>query len=350
MNLKARILYPGNNLPSSPYLIAEAGVNHEGDMNLAYRLIDEAVEGGADAIKFQTYKAETLASKNSPAYWDLNAEPTPNQFQLFKKYDSFWQREFELLWNHCQKRNIEFLSTPFDFESASFLADMVSVFKISSSDITNLPLIEHICQFGKPILLSTGASELEEIEQTVSFIKQHNIPLGLLHCVLNYPTANENANLGMIIGLKKHFPDFAIGYSDHTLPGDMDVLETASLLGAEILEKHFTFDKSLPGNDHYHAMDKVDIRIFREKMAARENLIGRIDKQALASEQTSRLNARRSLVLARAVKQGEALTIEDISCKRPGTGISPTQINEAIGKKLNCSLPEDSILTWRELC
>ena len=255
-----------------------------------------------------------------------------------------------MLWNHCQKRNIEFLSTPFDFESANFLADMVSVFKISSSDITNLPLIEHICQFGKPILLSTGASELEEIEQTVSFIKQHNISLSLLHCVLNYPTANENANLGMIIGLKKHFPDFAIGYSDHTLPGNMEVLETAGLLGAEILEKHFTFDKSLPGNDHYHAMDKGDIMVFREKMTARENLIGRIDKQSLASEQTSRLNARRSLVLARAVKQGEALTIEDISCKRPGTGISPTQINEAIGKKLNCSLPEDSVLTWRELC
>ncbi|MEP7145662.1 MAG: N-acetylneuraminate synthase family protein, partial [bacterium] len=166
-----------------PYVIAEAGVNHEGDMDLAKRLIDEAADGGAHAIKFQTYKAESLASKDSPSYWDLNKEPTQNQVELFKKYDKFWKKEYEELKKVCDNRGIEFLSTPFDTDAADFLNDMMPAFKISSSDITNLPFIEYMCKFGKPIILSTGASNVWEIQQAVELIEKFGNPLSLLHCV-----------------------------------------------------------------------------------------------------------------------------------------------------------------------
>ena len=160
-----------------PYVIAEAGVNHEGSMDIARRLIDEAALGGADAIKFQTYKAGTLASKHSPAYWDTTKEPTPSQYELFKKHDSFWKGEFESLKKHCDQAGIAFMSTPFDVESARFLNDMMDVFKISSSDITNRPFIEFMCGFNKPIILSTGASGLAEIAEAVSWIEAKGNPL-----------------------------------------------------------------------------------------------------------------------------------------------------------------------------
>ena len=179
------------NLIEKPYVIAEAGVNHEGDLHLARRLIDEAAEGGANAIKFQTYKAERLASVYSPAYWDLEKEPTTSQYNLFKKYDNFWKKDFEVLKAYCDQEKIEFLSTPFDIESANFLNDLMDVFKISSSDITNKPFIEHICKFKKPIILSTGASHLYEIRDAVAWIDCQNVDLILLHCILNYPTEDR---------------------------------------------------------------------------------------------------------------------------------------------------------------
>ena len=198
-----------------------------------------------DAIKFQSYKAGTLASKDSPAYWDTTKEPTLSQYELFKKHDSFWKNEFEQLKRWCDDEDIAFMSTPFDVESANFLNPLMDVYKISSSDITNKPFIEYMCGFGKPIILSTGASDLHEVAEAVEWIGAKGNPLALLHCVLNYPTMDENAGLGMIVGLKRHFPDLVIGYSDHTLPMDMHTLVTATLLGARILEKHFTFDKTL---------------------------------------------------------------------------------------------------------
>ena len=257
---------PDANIIRKPYVIAEAGVNHEASMELAKRLIHEAAEGGAHAIKFQTYKAETIASKDSPSYWDRTKEPTASQFELFKKYDKFWKKEYEQLKNECDKTGIEFMSTPFDVESAEFLNDLMPVFKISSSDITNLPFIEIMCSYKKPIILSVGASYHEEVRQAVNVINKSGNPLCLLHCILNYPTEDMNANLGMILDLRKHYPQNLIGYSDHTLPKDMRSLEAAVLLGASVLEKHFTHDKTLPGNDHYHAMDKEDLKLFFRNM------------------------------------------------------------------------------------
>ena len=332
-----------------PFIIAEAGVNHEGSMELAKRLINEAKQGGADAIKFQSYKADSLASKDSPAYWDLSKEPIESQHDLFKKYDKFWKKEFEELKNFCDKTGIEFLSTPFDMESANFLNDLMDVFKISSSDITNKPFIQYICKFGRPVILSTGASNLDEIQKAVGWIKPTGIPLVLLHCILNYPTEDSNANLAMILHLKKSFPEKLIGYSDHTLPGDMKNMEVAVLLGASILEKHFTYDKSLPGNDHYHAMDKGDLRKFSEKLNRLFELLGENKKHSLPSEELARLNARRSLVVINSIKAGQRIGAEDITWKRPGTGISPREIDKVLKRQANKDLAEDTILQWSDL-
>jgi N-acetylneuraminate synthase len=329
-----------------PFVIAEAGVNHEGDIDIAKRLIEEAKEGGADAIKFQTYKAETIASKNSPAYWDTTKEPTSSQFELFKKYDSFWKNEFEQLKRYCDALGIEFMSTPFDIESAKFLNDLMDVFKISSSDITNKPFIEYICDFGKPIILSTGASNFDEINDAVSWVDVKGNSLALLHCILNYPTEDSNANLGMIRSLQKHFPDRLIGYSDHTVPGAMKVLEVATLLGSFILEKHFTHDKTLPGNDHYHAMDKNDLKRFRSNMESVLTLVGSCDKKALESEGPARENARRSLVATRAIGCGQSVSREDLTWKRPASGISPKDIEQLVGRKAVRDIDEDEVIFW----
>lgn len=329
-----------------PFIIAEAGVNHEGSMQIAKRLIEEACEGGADAIKFQTYKANTIASKNSPAYWDTRKEPMTSQYELFCKHDKFWKKEMEELKSHCDKVGIEFLSTPFDIESAKFLNDLMDVFKISSSDITNKPFIEFICNFKKPIILSTGASFLYEIQESVSWIERAGNTLALLHCVLNYPTPDENANLGMILGLKRAFPDKIIGYSDHTLPKDMQICKNAILLGATIIEKHFTHDKTLTGNDHYHAMDKNDLTKFKKDIEETFKILGKFEVSALDDEKLARDNARRSLVASKDIKKGDIIKRDDLTFKRPASGISPKFIDDIVGRRAFCNISEDDILKW----
>ncbi len=349
MNLRDLIEHhrPGaNHLISRPYLIAEAGVNHEGSMDLALRLIDEAKEGGADAIKFQTYKASTIASKDSPSYWDLSKEPTDSQYKLFQKYDKFWKSEFEALAKHCKDVDIEFLSTPFDIESARFLNDLMPVFKVSSSDLNNKPFINFLCDFGKPIILSTGASYLWEVEQSLSWIQAHGNSVALLHCIVNYPTEDANANLAMIQSLARKFPDHIIGYSDHTLPKDMKTMEVATLLGARIIEKHFSHDKTLPGNDHYHAMDKDDLQRFHARMDTSLKLLGSAIRQPLPSENISRENARRSLVAARSIPRGRTIVADDLTWKRPGTGIDPREYEKILGKTALRNIEEDTVLTW----
>jgi sialic acid synthase SpsE len=337
---------PDKHVIEKPYIIAEAGVNHEGSMDIAKRLIDEAKEGGAHAIKFQTYKAETIASKDSPSYWDLTKEPTNSQYLLFKKHDKFWKSEFEELAKHCQSAGIEFLSTPFDVESAHFLNELMNVYKISSSDLNNKPFIDILCGFGKPIILSTGAAYMWEVEQTVSWIKAHGNKLALMHCVLNYPTADENANLAMIPELIRKFPEYMVGYSDHTLPKDMTTLEVATLLGARLHEKHFSHDKTLPGNDHYHAMDKEDLKVFNARMDKLLSLLGSATNEFLKSEEISRKNARRSLVANRFIPQGKTIDAEDVTWKRPAKGIAPSNYDQIIGSKARVDIPEDTVLKW----
>jgi sialic acid synthase SpsE len=334
---------------NKPYIIAEAGVNHEGSMDLAKRLIDEASEGGAQSIKFQTYKADTIASKDSPYYWDLSKESTRSQYELFKKYDKFWKNEYEQLAKYCESTDIEFMSTPFDVESAKFLNDLMSVFKISSSDITNLPFIDFMCDFGKPIILSTGASYLWEIQEAVELIENKGNELCLMHCVLNYPTPNEHANLAMIKDISNNFPNVVTGYSDHTFPESMDSCLFAWLLGAKIIEKHFTHDKRLPGNDHYHAMDKEDLKLFWKKVKHAELLLGQEKITSLQSEEPARRNARRSLVASCDIPAGTKINYNHLTWKRPAHGISPREINNVIGKKVLFDIKEDDILKWKNI-
>lgn len=337
-----------NRIIKKPYIIAEAGVNHEGDINLAHRLIEEAFEGGADAIKFQSYKANTISIRNSPAYWDTTQEQTQSQYLLFSKYDKFWKNEYEILKKKCDQVGIEFLSTPFDLESANFLNELMDVFKISSSDITNKPFIEYIMRFNKPILLSTGASNMNEIDEAVSWIDQ-KVPLALMHCILNYPTEDLNANLGMIVDLQKKYPKNLIGYSDHTLPNDMNVLMMATMLGSSIIEKHFTHNKNLEGNDHYHSMDKDDLKNFIYLINKNLDLIGLREKVSIESENISRKNARRSLVSACDLSEGLIIQPKHLTWKRPGYGISPKDIDKVIGKKIKRFLKKDEIIYPEDL-
>jgi N-acetylneuraminate synthase len=336
-------------------LIAEIGVNYYDiaiknnitPMEAAKLMILEAKKSGIHAVKFQTYKAEKLASKFSPSYWDTSEEKTTSQYDLFKKFDSFDFEEYKELAEYCYKIDIEFLSTAFDFDSADYLFDLMHVYKISSSDLTNLPFIEFQAKKNKPILLSVGASDLSEIDEALNIIKVNNDkPIILLHCVLEYPTPYEHANLNRIFTLKQKYPDLIIGYSDHTKPDfNSDVLKTAYNLGAIVIEKHFTLDKKLNGNDHYHSMDTEDARNILSGIEFINSLRGSYDVTHLESEFSARRNARRSIVAKVDIKAGVKITKEMLTFKRPGTGFSPSEINYIIGKTTKNDIEEDSILS-----
>ena len=342
-----------------PFLIGEIGVNFYDiakkenitPMDAAKLMIKEAKNAGIDAVKFQTYKAEKIASRNSPAYWDLDEEPTTSQFELFKKFDSFGSEEYRELAEYCREVGIMFLSTPFDFEAIDFLDDLMDVYKISSSDLTNIPFIKAIALKNKPIILSTGASTLKEIKEAVNAIEEvSNVDIGLMHCVLSYPTKDEDANLLMIKDIKEQFEGYDIGYSDHTKPDDkMLILTTAYLYGANIIEKHFTLDKTLTGNDHYHAMDVEDVKTFNENIELINKIKGKKVKQPLVCESSSRKEARRSIVASKDIKKGEKITKDNITFKRPGTGISPSKVDEIIGMNANDDIAEDTLLTYEML-
>lgn len=341
---------------NKPYLIAEAGVNYydtarqngHTPLEEAKYYAKRAKESGIDAIKFQTYKASTIVSKCSPAYWDTSKEATKTQYELFQKYDSFGEQEYREISDYCAGIGIDFMSTPFDNASSDYLAGMMKVFKISSSDLTNHPFLERIAKKNKPIMLSVGASYLSEVEEAVRIILDNGCPeLTLMHCVLSYPCKYEDANLGIISTLKRIFPELHIGYSDHTLPDpQMSVLTTAYLLGAEVIEKHFTLDKSLPGNDHYHAGDPDDFEKAISNFRLINTVIGSNQKTVFPCEMIPRREARRSLVLTRDMKMGETITEKDIMAKRPGTGISPRMTQIVIGRKMKGDCGEDTVLTW----
>jgi len=331
-----------------PYIIAEIGVNHEGSMEKAKFMIQEAKEAGADAVKFQSYKAEKLASKDSPSYWDLTKESTKTQFDLFKKHDKFGAEEYVELANYAKEVGIDFLSTPFDNDAVDFLEPLVPAYKIASADITNVPFLRYIAHKKKPIILSTGASKISEIWNAIETLEEAgNDQIALLHCVLNYPTKYEDANLGMIRDMKKKFSDYVIGYSDHTLPEKIiDIFLTSWLLGAQIIEKHFTFDKTLPGNDHYHSMNSEDLQRVTKKINDVLEIYGKDKKSYIKSEVIARKNARRSIVAKIDIKEGEVLTDNNLTTKRPASGIPALFYDDVIGKKAKRFINEDEIISY----
>lgn len=343
-------------------LIGEIGVNYYDiakengitPMKACELMIDKAAEAGMHAVKFQTYKANKIAAKQSPSYWDTSEEKTTSQFELFSKYDSFDFEDYRMLKEYCDKKNIEFLSTAFDNDSADYLNELMDIYKISSSDLSNIPFIEYQAQKNKPIILSSGASTEEEIEKAIHTIRKfNNEPIILMHCVLEYPTLNRNANLNKITTLVDKYRNdnsIIIGYSDHTKPDEnYDILATAYNLGATVIEKHYTLNKQLPGNDHYHAMDDQDVKGIMDKMNFIDEIRGNGELVVLESENTSRLNARRSVVTLKNLNKGHIIKQEDITYKRPGTGIPASEFNNIIGLKTVQDITEDTILQYEML-
>ncbi len=341
---------------SKPYLIAEMGVNFFdtarilgiSPLDAAKNYIDEACAAGIDCAKFQSYKAGTIASKNSPAYWDTTKEPTGSQYELFLKFDSFGEQEFRELADYTHSRGMDFISTPFDYLSADYLCDMVDFYKISSSDLSNLPFVRYLAGKGKSIVISVGASYLSEVDEAVRAIREAGCnDITLMHCVLSYPTHPEDANLRIIETLRRDFPNVKVGFSDHVAPDDtMMTLATAYMCGAEVIEKHFTLDKTLPGNDHYHAGDPDDFRKAIANFKWIDTVLGSGEKTVLACEEIPRREARRSLVLTRNMKCGEVITETDLAAKRPGTGIFPVYFDVVVGRAVTRDLDEDTILQW----
>lgn len=341
---------------TKPYVIAEMGVNFYDTAKVlnitplaaAKLYIDKAAEVGVDCAKFQSYKADTIVSKNSPAYWDLTKEPTKTQHALFQKYDSFNENDYRELCDYTHAKGMDFTSTPFDYASADYLESMVDFYKISSSDLSNLPFIRYIGAKGKPVYISAGAAFLSEVDEAVRILKESGCnDIVIFHCVLSYPTNPSNANLRIIQTLNQDFPDVRVGYSDHVAPDDtMMTLATAYMLGAEVIEKHFTLDKTLPGNDHYHAGDPDDLKKAIANFKWIDMVLGSAQKTVLECEKTPRKEARRSLVLTRDMKKGEIIKVSDIMAKRPGTGIAPRFTDIVIGRVVNQDLREDTVLTW----
>lgn len=341
---------------NKPYLIAEMGVNFYdtahvmgiSPLEAAKLYIDKAAEAGIDCAKFQSYKARTIVSKNSPAYWDTTKEPTKTQYELFLKHDSFGESEYRELCNYTHAKGMDFTSTPFDYESADYLEDMVDFYKISSSDLSNIPFIRYIGAKGKPVYMSVGAAYLSEVDVAIRALKEVGCKdIVIFHCVLSYPTEPKNANLRVIETLKKDFQNVRVGFSDHVAPDDtMMTLATAYLLGAEVIEKHFTLDKTLPGNDHYHAGNPEDFKKAIANFKWIDTVLGSGEKKVLDCEIVPRREARRSLVLTRDMKAGEVIKEMDIMPKRPGTGISPEYAQIVVGRKIVRDLEEDTILTW----
>ena len=329
-----------NLFKDSPYFIAEIGVNHEGDIELAKEMIRQVAEAGGNAAKFQTYKADLIAAKNSPAYWDKSLEPTETQHKLFKKYDTFNRHDYELLAEECYKNGIDFLSTPFDTDCLDWLIPLQNAIKIASADLTNDILLEAVAKFKKPIILSVGASSDLEIAHALDILFDANVPrVVLLHCILIYPTPVSKAYLARIQSLKVKFANdkVSIGYSDH-IPADTaqnDQILIAYSMGCDVIEKHFTYNKLLKGNDHYHALDKNDLIKISQRLKIAKEMISSndaFDSNGLQDQKSAIQNARRGLYFRRSLKKGEIIRIEDIIPKRPSTKISPSQYKDVLGQ------------------
>lgn len=328
-----------------PFVIAEAGVHHYNSVELAKDYLRQARVAGVHALKFQTYDAGRLATRWAPAYWGDAAGRT--QYEVFAERSRLSVDDYGDLFAYAAELGVLLLSTPFDPDAAAMLHDFgMPAFKIASADITDLPLLRVVAAFGKPVLLSTGASTLEEIRRAVGALLGSGCAPALLHCTLAYPTAVDDANLRRITVLREEFPDLAIGYSDHTRPRDSELAcPLAVALGARIIEKHYTLNKDLPGDDHYHAVDQAGLRRLvkncRDAWCQTRSYV-----EVVESETVARTYARRSIVAARALPEGHVVGFDDIDAKRPGTGISPLDIDAVVGRKTTRAFAADELIDF----
>jgi len=336
--------------PFNPYLIAEIGVNHGGSMVEAKDMISSAAKAGAHAVKFQSYTASKLAAPDySPSYWDLKSEPTTSQFELFSRYDMFTLDHFRELGDYAGSLGVDFLSTPFDLDIAEGLAEFVPAFKVASADLTNVPLVSGLLEFDLPMILSTGAASTQEILAAAELMKNYNPPAAFLHCVLNYPTQLKNANILGIRRLQESLPDnFFVGYSDHVPPGlhgEMPALQAAFLLGAVVIEKHFTNDRTKVGNDHYHAADYDSLREFSDWIPEAREMMGEWEPDLFIQE-TARQNARRRIFTSREIGAGEQLSDENMIALRANEGIEVSEWESVVGKPANQRIPAGKPIRW----
>lgn len=335
---------------SPTFIVAEGANNHLGDLAIARKMIDAAAKNGADAIKFQTFKAERLVVKDAPIFWNMPGVKT--QLDFYKTIDKFGKKEYRGLFDFANKKGIVCFSTPFDCASADMLQELdMPAFKIASCDVPDLRLIRHVAGFGKPLFISTGASNIEEIQRVVNAVyEKGNFKIALLCCTLSYPTNVADMNLLRLLTFKKTFPDMVIGLSDHTEPDEQMILPSLAVaLGAKVIEKHFTLDRNMPGIGHKFCIDPSDLRKMVDNIRLTEKALGCSEIKVYASEGSARKNARRSLVANRKIKKGEKLSDEMIGIKRPGTGLSPSDIDKVVGKIAKCDIEHDSQITWELL-
>ena len=329
------------------FIIAEAGVNHNGSLKMAKRLIGVAKEAGVDAIKFQTFKTEGVMTRTVAMadYQKKNIGKKETQFEMIKKLELKF-KDFISLKKYCDRKKIIFLSTPHSEEAIDFLEPLIPIYKISSGDLTNLPFLKKIAGKKKPIILSTGMAILEEIEEAVKAVLSINKNLTLLHCTTNYPTPLNEVNLRAMLTLKKEF-GLPVGYSDHTEGLLIPVMAIA--LGARVIEKHFTLDKKLPGPDHKTSLNPKELREMVTAVRSAEQALGSSVKKPTEVEKRNKKVARKSIVAKIDIPKGVKITKQMLTIKRPGTGIKPKHLEKIIGKIAKKDFKEDDLIKFKNL-
>lgn len=333
--------------PGQPtFVVAEAGVNYNGSLDLALEHIKRAAEAGADAIKFQVYDAAKLVTKKAERYWRVGNK-VKTQYEAFTKFEQLSASDYRRMSAYAKRVGVVLFATPFTLEAVDMLEEVgVPAYKIAAADITYFPLLKKVAQTGKPIIMSAGAATVGEIEEAVDYIKSFdNENIILLHCILSYPTAQQDINLLMIDGMQRLFPEHPIGLSDHTFSQLTPAL--AVMRGARLVEKHFTIDKSLPDNpDHELGVDPDGLRSLVAAVRLAEISLGNDRKAPVPAEVAARKLARRSLTSLRRIPKGARITAKMLIGKRPGTGIPCKFIDLIVGRRAAVDIPEDTTLTW----
>lgn len=326
-------------------IIAEAGVNHNGQPSLAHALIDAAAAAGADAVKFQTFRADRLAVTSAPkaAYQKRNGPAGESQLEMLRRLELPDDVVRELV-AHCRAKGILFLSSPFDEESADFLDALgMPAFKVPSGELTNSPFLRHLAEKGKPLIVSTGMADMSEVEAAVGVIRAAGAPpFTLLHCVSNYPADPADCNLRAIGALEQAF-GVPVGWSDHTT--GIDIAVAAVALGAAVLEKHFTTDRALPGPDHRASLEPGELADMVRAVRRVESALGTGIKRPAASEADTASVARKSLVAVRDLAAGTVISATDLAARRPGTGLPPSRQGELLGRRLKVNVAVGDLLT-----
>jgi N,N'-diacetyllegionaminate synthase len=334
---------------ASCYVIAEIGVNHNGDSGLAKQMILAAKDAGADAVKFQTFTADTLVARGTPkvGYQESTTSPEESHYEMIKRLELGRPQHIDLI-DYCDSIGIDFISTPYDLDSARFLNEIgIKMFKTASADLVDLPLQKYLASTGKPVLVATGMSSLGEVEQVVNIYDEMNNPdLLLLHCVSNYPCMDASLNLRAMKTLASAF-DKPVGYSDHSVGSLAAALSVG--LGAKVIEKHFTLDKNMPGPDHKASSTPEEFRELVQQIRRAEVMLGSSKKSRQPEETQMAKVSRKSLVLAHAIKAGQTIGSQDLRLMRPGTGIGANYIEDIIGKRVNKDLVELHQLKWNDI-